>query len=464
MKQDRPAFSVRLVLIVVLSWHLMTGVAAAQERPPIEAAVEICRGLLPGFVDEPEALRTEIQPGQPGQPTGIGLFWRGDAARPELGGGHIVCWFLPPETTRFAWQIGTVESSEYGSLTRYDVQQLLKLLRLRPDDPERIKVDRSAPLMPWLYALQQAVNAICLGGLYAMIAVGFTLIYASGRVINFAHGEIYMIGAFLALFGFVLQRTGSPTAAALLTPVAVVGVCGLGGWALYRLVFSRLVGGGLLPPLIAAIGLAIVLRESVRLLHGPKTRWMPPLEGWSWPLVTGRGFDVYVSGGHLVIIAATGAAALLLWIVGRYSRIGRSFRAAADDAGAAALLGVPVGRLFGAAFALGAAFAGASGGFAAWHYGPVYFHMGTLVGLKALTAAIIGGIGSVPGAFVGAFAVAAVEVGASALIGGAWRDIVVFGLLVIFLTLRPQGLLGKPSDPFGRQAELDIVAPSESVR
>ncbi len=451
-------------LAVLLAWLLAAQPAAAQVEPPVERAVDICRTLLPGFVESPVGLEVTVQPGESHEPTGVSLTWSGDAAYPDLGGGHIRCWFLPLETTNYSWQIGTIDSSEYGTLTRYDVQQLIKLLRLRPIDPDRVKVDQEAPLPPWLYALQQAINAICLGGLYAMIAVGFTLIYASGRVINFAHGEIYMIGAFLALFGFVLQQTGSAPAIALLTPIIVVGVCGLGGWALYRLVFRRLIGAGLLPPLIAAVGLAIVLRESVRLLHGPKTRWMPPLEGWSWPVVTGRGFDVYVSGGHLVIMGATAAAAFALWIVGRHSRIGRSFRAATEDAGAAALLGVPVGRLFGAAFALGAAFAGASGGFAAWHYGPVDFHMGTLVGMKALTAAIIGGIGSVPGAFVGAFAVAAVEVGASALIGGAWRDIVVFGLLVVFLVFRPQGLFGKPHDPFGRMAERDIVAPSVPIR
>jgi len=451
-------------LAVLLAWLLAAQPAAAQVEPPVERAVDICRTLLPGFVESPVGLEMVVQRGGSDEPTGISLSWSGDAAYPDLGGGHIRCWFLPLESAGYRWQIGTIDSSEYGTLTRYDVQQLIKLLRLRPIDPDRVKVDQGSPLTPWLYALQQAINAICLGGLYAMIAVGFTLIYAGGRVINFAHGEIYMIGAFLALLGFVLGQTGSAPAIALLTPIVVVGVCGLGGWALYRLVFRRLIGGGLLPPLIAAIGLAIVLRESVRLLHGPKTRWMPPLEGWSWPVVTGRGFDVYVSGGHLVIMAATAAAALALWSVGRYTRIGRSFRAAAEDAGAAALLGVPVGRLFGAAFALGAAFAGASGGFAAWHYGPVDFHMGTLVGLKALTAAIVGGIGSVPGAFVGAFAVAAVEVGASALIGGAWRDIVVFGLLVVLLVLRPQGLFGRPHDPFGPVAERDTVAPSVSVR
>jgi branched-chain amino acid transport system permease protein len=454
----------RLLIAALLCSVLMVRDAEGQDSPPVESAVEICRSLLPGFVDQPQGLDATVQAGKVGAPTGVELTWSGNAARPELGGGHILCWFLPPETTGFAWQVGTVDSSEYGTLTRYDVQQLIKLLRLRPTDPQRIKVDQSAPLMPWLYALQQSINALSLGGVYALVAVGFTLIYASGRIINFAHGEIYMIGAFLALFGFVLQQSGGGPVAAVLTPILLVAVCGLGGWALYRIVFRRLIGGGLLPPMIATIGLSIVLREAIRLLHGPKTRWLPPQEGWSWAVVTGRGFDVYLSGGHLIIVGATGAAALALWLIGRHSRIGRSFRAATEDAAAAALMGVPIGRLFGGAFALGAAFAGTAGGFAAWHYGPVDFHMGTLMGLKALTAAIIGGIGSVPGAFAGALAVAGVEVAAASLVGSAWRDIAVFGLLVLFLVFRPQGLFGKPHDPFGRTSDRDAAASSIAVR
>jgi branched-chain amino acid transport system permease protein len=443
---------VSLAVALCLAALAVPGDAAAQETPPaIDQAVDICHGLLPGFVEWPRELTTTIQPGSAETPTGVALTWSGDATDAAAGSGSILCWFLPLAETDGAWQIGRVDSSKYGTLTRYDVQQLYKLLRLRPADPGRQKVDRSAPLMPWLYLLQQTINALSLGGLYALIAVGFTLIYASGRVINFAFGEIFMIGAFLALFGYLLHRgDGAGAIVALLTPVVVVAVSGAAGWTMHRLVFRRLAGSGLLPPLIAAIGLSIVLREAVRLLQGPKTRWLPPLEGWSWPLVSGRGFDVYVSGGHLVIILSTALAALALWQIGRATRVGRSFRAATEDAMAAALMGVPVERLFGGAFALGAALAGSAGGFAAWHYGPVDFHMGAAVGLKALTGAIVGGIGSVPGAFAGGLAVAAVEVGAATLVGGAWRDIAVFGLLVLFLVFRPHGLFGKAYDPFRR--------------
>lgn len=430
--------------------------AAQEAEAPTQEAVDICHGLLPGFVDWPEDLTVTLQPGNAEAATGVLLAWSGDATDAAAPPGSLLCWFLPLAETGGAWQVGTVESSKFGTLTRYDVQQLYKLLRLRPADPQRPKVDQSAPLLPWLYALQQAINALSLGGLYALVAVGFTLLYASGRVINFAFGEIYMIGAFLALFGYVLHRadTDSLLVIALLSPVLVVAVTAAVGWVLYRLVFQRLIGGGLLPPLIAAVGLSIALRETMRLLQGPKTRWLPPLEGWSRPLVEGLGFDVYVSGGHIVIVLATAAIALALWRVGRATRIGRSFRAATEDTLAAALMGVPIGRLFSGAFMLGAALAGSAGGFAAWHYGPVDFHMGTAVGMKALTGAIIGGMGSVPGAFIGGLAVAAVEVAAASLIGGAWRDIAVFGLLVLFLVFRPHGLFGKPYDPF-RPANLE---------
>ena len=446
----------RVAVLAALLWLAGSAGGDAQDArgspPGTEAAVEICHALLPGFVRWPRDLTVAIQPGGPADPTGVRLAWRADAADESGGAGSILCWFLPLEETAGTWQISAVDSSRYGTLSRYDVQQLYKLLRLRPADPEREKIDTSSPLTPWLYLLQQTINAASLGGLYALIAVGFTLIYAGGRVINFAFGEIFMVGAFLALLGYVLQRAGGPIAIALLSPVAVVGVCAILGWLLHRLVFRRLAGAGLLPPLIAAIGLSIGLREIMRLLQGPKTRWLPPIEGWSWPLVAGRGFDVYVSGGHLVIAAATALVALALWQVGSVTRIGRSFRAAAVGGDAAALMGVPTERLFGATFALGAALAGLAGGFAAWHYGPVDFHMGTAMGLKALTAAIIGGMGSVPGAFIGGLAVAAVEVGAAALVGGAWRDITVFGLLVLFLVFRPYGLFGRAYDPFGKSA------------
>lgn len=443
-----------LALILTLSLAALSGRALGQATadglPPLDAAVEICHGLLPGFVHWPRGLEVSTLPGSGDSPSGVSLSWREDAADAAAGGGYIRCWFLPPETANGAWQIGSVDSSKYGTLTRYDVQQLNKFLRLRPSDPQRVKVDQDSPWMPWLYLLQQSINAASLGGLYALIAVGFTLIYASGRIVNFAFGEIFTIGGFLALFGYVLNRAGGGAlVVSLFTPLLVIVVSGAFGWVMHRLVFRRLAGRGPLPPLIAAIGLSIMLREAILLLHGPKTRWLPPLRGWSWPLVEGRGFDVYFSIGHVVILVATGAAAAGLWWVGRMTRVGRSFRAATEDSAAAALMGVPNERLFAAAFALGAAFAGSAGGFAAWYYGPVDFYMGAMVGLKALTGAVVGGMGSVPGAFAGGLAVAAVEVAAASLIGGAWRDIVVFGLLVMFLIFRPQGLLGTPADPFG---------------
>lgn len=425
------------------------GATGADASPAVEAAVDICHSLLPGFVGWPRGLEVETRIGTRDAPTGVLLSWTEDAADAAVGAGYIRCWFLPPAQTGGVWQIATVDTSKYGTLSRYDVQQLYKLLRLRPEDPQRVKVDHQSAWWPWLYLLQQAINAASLGGLYALIAVGFTLIYASGRIINFAFGEIYMIGAFLALFAHLMQRAGGlGLAAVLLGPIVVVAVSAAGGLAMHRLVFRRLAGGGMLPPLIAAIGLSIALREAMRLLQGPKTRWMPPLEGWSWPVVQGLGFDVYASLGHVVIVAATGVAAGLLWWIGRLTRLGRSFRAAAEDAGAAALMGVPIERMFAGAFAVGAVFAGSAGGFAAWYYGPVDFHMGAMVGLKALTAAIVGGMGSIPGAFAGGLLVAAVEVAAAATIGGAWRDIVVFGLLVLFLIFRPHGLFGGSFDPF----------------
>jgi branched-chain amino acid transport system permease protein len=238
------------------------------------------------------------------------------------------------------------------------------------------------------------MNAVGLGCVYGLVALGFTLVYGMTRVINFAFGEIYMIGAFQMLIAATAVRAlgGEASISALLLTLAGTSAVMAGyGWSMDRLVFRPLRGARTSVVLIAALGLAMALKDSVRLLQGPKTRYLLIEQLTSWPIVTGRGFDVYLSKGHLVVALATTAVAAALWWVQRRTRFGRCQRACAQDLRMAELLGVPIERTIGLTFAMGAALAGAGGLFAAAQYGVINFHMGTLMGFKALTAALLGG-------------------------------------------------------------------------
>jgi branched-chain amino acid transport system permease protein len=195
--------------------------------------------------------------------------------------------------------------------------------------------------------------------------------------------------------------------------------------------------------LIATLGLAIFLREAMRLAGGSRDRWLEPVFTLSHTLVHSGGFEATISSGQLIIlaIAATVVGALGLLITG--SRFGRRYRACCDDIDMAALAGVDVDRIVGGAFLLGAASAGMAGAMMTLHYGTVSAYMGTLIGFKALSAAVIGGLGSLGGAVLGGITVAAFETLWAAYFSGHYRDVAAFGLLAVFLVLRPHGLLGR---------------------
>ncbi len=331
-----------------------------------------------------------------------------------------------------------MQSRRFGTLSRYDVQQAYKMLRVRayPGPAE-------APGGLVLYWLQQTLNGLSLGCVYALIAIGYTLVYGITGVINFAYGPLYTVGA------FVLVACWAGTAAGLAVPLvlllaAVAGpVTGAAfGWAMHRTVFRPTRGAARTVPLIAAIGLAIALQEWIRLSQGPRTRYVLVAERTTWPLLEGQGFTVHVSLGHLLVGAATTLIGGGLWWLHRRSRFGRMQRAAAQDPGMARLLGIDVDGTIARTFMLGGALAGLAGVFAAGQYGVVTFRTGALIGLKALTAAILGGIGSLPGAALGGMVVALCEAYTAAYVASEWREVAVFSLLVLVLVLRPQGLLG----------------------
>jgi branched-chain amino acid transport system permease protein len=297
-----------------------------------------------------------------------------------------------------------------------------------------------------LYALQLAVNALNLGCLYGLLALGYTLVYGIARRINLAFGEIAMVGAyttFVAVTALALLGAGTLPLAllAVLALVALVGA--VHGLITERLVFRPLYDEPSQAPLIATVGLALFLQEYLRLSQGAADRWIQPVFSEAHRLAgTATGFTVTISTSQLLILALTAVLYLALWRLMTRTRFGRAARACADDLGMAALCGVAVPRIMAQTFTLGSACAAAAGFVILLRYGGVRFTDGFLLGFKALTAAILGGIGSLPGAMLGGLLIGTLETFWAGYLTLAYKDVAVFALLAAVLVWRPQGLFG----------------------
>jgi branched-subunit amino acid ABC-type transport system permease component len=305
------------------------------------------------------------------------------------------------------------------------------------------------------YALQQFINAVALAAIYALLATAYSLIYGLAGRINLAFGEIAVLGAYGAIGGVaaaVALGIGDAVAGLALALLIAAGVSG--GWSLVvgRLVVAPLHARHRLgqPILIATAAVALTISEFLRISQGSRERWSPPVFNQPIALASAGDFVVTVTPMQIVVaVLGLAAAAAVLLLLGR-TRFGRSWRAFADDPATAALFGIDGERLFAATFLLAGLLAGLSGWIVAAYYGNVSFSMGAMLGLKALVAAVVGGIGSVPGAFLGGVCVALIEAAWSAYFDITARDIVVFALLAVVFVLRPGGLLGfsgpKPRD------------------
>jgi branched-chain amino acid transport system permease protein len=295
--------------------------------------------------------------------------------------------------------------------------------------------------------LQQIINGLTLGSIYALIAIGYTMVYGIIGMINFAHGEIYMIGAYVGLLVITalgLFGVDSISLILLATLAISILVTSSYGWTVERLAYRPLRGSPRLVPLISAIGVSIFLQNYVQIGQGARDVSMQPVLTGGWRFGPEDGFQVYLSYMQVLIavVTVTFMAGLSLFI-GR-SRMGRACRACSQDRAMANLLGIDTDRVIALTFVLGAALAAVAGVLVSMYYGLVNPFIGFLAGLKAFTAAVLGGIGSIPGAMLGGIVLGLAESFASAYLQTEYKDVVAFGLLILVLLVRPTGLLGRP--------------------
>jgi len=295
--------------------------------------------------------------------------------------------------------------------------------------------------------LQQVFNGLSLGAIYALIAIGYTMVYGIIGMINFAHGEIYMIGAYTGLVTLTAVGVGGGMPLPLLLAVMLivaVAVTGCYGFAVERVAYRPLRGSPRLVALISAIGMSIFLQNWVALGQGARDVAVPALITGSFSVDLGTGFDVTTSYSRILIIGVTVVLMIALTLFIKYSRMGKACRACAQDMRMANLLGIDTDRVISFTFVLGAMLAAVGGVLIALSVGKLSPFIGFLAGVKAFTAAVLGGIGSIPGAMLGGVLLGLAETFAAGYISSQYKDIVAFALLVLILLFRPTGLLGKP--------------------
>ncbi len=309
----------------------------------------------------------------------------------------------------------------------------------------------ASPTQGWTFFLQLTINGIILGSIYALIALGYSMVYGILKLLNFAHGDVYMIGSFIG-FGVLTLLGGSlspdiPVAALVLCMflVAMVGA-GVLGVVIERFAYRPLRNAPRIAPLISALGVAFFLENSALLLFGAQYRNYDGFDLISYNGVhLGGATGVFVSYLGLFVISSAVVLMVALIALVRYTQFGKAMRAVSFDREAAAMMGIDPDRVIATTFFVGSALAGAAGVMFGLLFSQIFHLMGFIAGLKGFTAAVVGGIGSLPGAMLGGLFVGLVESWATGYLNGNVSDLVVFGILIGFMLLKPTGLLGSPA-------------------
>jgi branched-chain amino acid transport system permease protein len=297
------------------------------------------------------------------------------------------------------------------------------------------------------YFLDQLINGLTLGSIYGLIAIGYTMVYGIIGMINFAHGEIFMIGAFISIITFLILGIAGITwvpLALLIVLIAAMLLTSIYGWALERVAYRPLRGSPRLAALITAIGMSIFLQNYVQLLQSARNKPMQPVISGGVEVM--REGDYVVSLGFMqgIIIVLTIVLMVIFALMIARTTLGRAQRACEQDRDMAALIGVNVDRTISLTFVIGATLASVAGMMFLLYYGVIDFFIGFLAGIKAFTAAVLGGIGSLPGAMLGGLLIGLIEAFWSGYFTVEYKDVAAFSILVLVLIFRPTGLLGKP--------------------
>ncbi len=298
--------------------------------------------------------------------------------------------------------------------------------------------------------LQQLINGLTLGSIYGLIAIGYTMVFGIIGMVNFAHGDIFMLSAFIALIFFMLVTAvvGTGAGMVMLALIVVLGLAmfftSLWNWTIERVAYRPLRGSFRLAPLISAIGMSIFLMNFVQVVQGPRNKSIPPLLNKSITLIESTTYSVQISYKQIVIMLTTAVLLAAFWYIVQKTPLGRAQRACEQDRKMAALLGIDVDRTISITFVMGAALAAVAGVMYLVLYGVVNFSDGFTPGVKAFTAAVLGGIGSLPGAVLGGLLIGLIEVMWSAYFTIDYKDVAAFCILAIVLVFMPSGILGRP--------------------
>ncbi len=297
------------------------------------------------------------------------------------------------------------------------------------------------------YFLQQLINGVTLGSIYGLIAIGYTMVYGIIGMINFAHGDIFMVGAFISLIVFIVLATIGvtfvPLALVLVLFIAMI-LTSVWGWTVERIAYRPLRGSFRLAPLITAIGMSLALQNFVQIAQGARVKPLQPVITGSYSLMETDGFIVNLSNIQILIVVTTMVLMAVFSLIIAKTSLGRAQRACEQDRVMASLLGVNVDRTISLTFVMGASLAAVAGLMFMLYYGVIDFYIGFVAGIKAFTAAVLGGIGSLPGAMLGGMIIGLIEVFWSAYFTVEYKDVAAFSILAIVLIFMPSGLLGRP--------------------